>query len=154
MCQSYKIWKQITTIFAGLRPKKDCCLCAKVTKFESKSQRTILKDVKVNTVVYVPKLQNLKANHNSCLSCWHKIGLLFMCQSYKIWKQITTNSQHENANAWLLFMCQSYKIWKQITTETLHGIAPEDCCLCGKIIKFESKNKIIQKKVELTYSPG
>ena len=78
----------------------------------------------------------------------YKLQLFSVCQSYKVWKQFTTTSK-SFCNFFRLFsVCQSYKVWKQFTTMTAWHSASCRCFQCVKVIKFESNSQLSKACIE------
>ena len=107
--QRYKIWKQITTPFNTSNLVCRLLLLVKDTKFESKSQRLPLVQATIVHCFYWSKIQNLKANHNRHPLRWCAHVIAFTGQRYKIWKQITTVTHHQDGNHWLLLLVKDTK---------------------------------------------
>ena len=164
--QRYKIWKQITTKERARTRKVILLLLVKDTKFESKSQLQQLLVICEANCFYWSKIQNLKANHNLPHSLTTLCTIAFTGQRYKIWKQITTNSDASSMRSKLLllvkdtkfesksqqdtralsetkiaFTGQRYKIWKQITTCLNNSYSNLLLLLLVKDTKFESKSQ-------------
>ncbi len=89
-CQRYNFWKQITTITDSVGNRQRLFINVKDTIFESKSQ-----PINPFTKIYpcclsMSKIQFLKANHNSTFQLLLEQLVVYQCQRYNFWKQITT----------------------------------------------------------------
>ncbi len=138
----------------------------KDTIFESKSQPE-------QTEMYIPKsclsmskIQFLKANHNQLLQEVYSKVVVYQCQRYNFWKQITTTATLLLINQTLfinvkdtifesksqrlplsalvvlvVYQCQRYNFWKQITTSLRHSHLPPLLFINVKDTIFESKSQ-------------
>ena len=113
----------------------------KDTIFESKSQPTCTVSVNPLSCLSMSKIQFLKANHNDVCPYISNKKVVYQCQRYNFWKQITTvamqpcnfcsclsmskiqflKANHNNQlpgsqYAKVVYQCQRYNFWKQITT--------------------------------------
>ena len=90
--QSYKFWKQFTTVtFVVVMCTPLYCEC-KVTNFESNSQLTPKEFRRLAGCIASAKLQILKAIHNFHIHRLIPWRVVLRVQSYKFWKQFTTES--------------------------------------------------------------
>ncbi len=140
-CQRYNFWKQITTILSKFRTIIQLFINVKDTIFESKSQLKINSGIANGCCLSMSKIQFLKANHNPLILDFRVGQVVYQCQRYNFWKQITTignpilcplrclsmskiqflkanHNQHRDLIKldYVVYQCQRYNFWKQITT--------------------------------------
>ena len=114
-CQRYNFWKQITTLTACFYSFWSCLSMSKIqflkanhnhisivllinmlfinvkdTIFESKSQRSVNSQLTNTSCLSMSKIQFLKANHNASPFRQELWCVVYQCQRYNFWKQITT----------------------------------------------------------------
>ena len=83
-------WKQITTVFGGV---KLCCLLfirSKIQFFESKSQLHLTGLKMVWCCLSDQRYNFLKANHNRWTCCYRASSVVYQIKDTIFWKQITT----------------------------------------------------------------